>query len=650
MSKTSTTTDLNSLIIPAAQDFFFDKTIAWLRKHESKIKHGAQTNSWWQRYALVIDKGEKLKPTHLLRQLTEMGYEKVQTPLKPGEYAVLGDTIQLIPFVMAESFYSISFFGNVIDELGIKPLTQLPTKQEIEQSFRAKVSQTLLNDLQKNDYIVHLDHGIGRFVERLELDGEHFFKLSYAKGDTLLVPEKLKDKLSAYVGFSRPHIHRLGGELWFNTKRKVRKEVEEMARQLLDLYAKREITTRQRYTDTDEIERVFASSFPYQETVDQHSAINDILKDLSKVDRPMDRILTGDVGFGKTEVTLRAAMKVIASGGQVAFLAPTTVLADQHYRRISERFAETGIRVGIITRVKNDKDLLKDLHNGDIDMLIGTHRLLSKDVEWKKLRLAIIDEEQKFGVQHKEHFKEMRGNIDMLSVTATPIPRTLYLALSGLRPVSSLHTPPVEKQSIHTAVHPYDAPTIKQALQFELGRDGQVYYLFNRIKGIREKEAALQKLMPKARIRVAHARMNPEVLLKTLEDFENKKFDILLATTIIENGLDLPNVNTLIVESAERLGLTQMHQIRGRVGRKGEKAYAYFFYNDSLTDDAQKRLEYLERYQALGDGYKLALKDLEIRGAGNILGKNQSGPINAVGLNLYSQMLSDAVEQMKRGQ
>ena len=646
------------VVIPGAQDFFFDKTSAWLLEHSHKIEQAIRVNAWWQKYALIVQTQQELRPSHLLRVLTDLGYEKVQTPLKPGEFRLRGGTVQLIPFVQADSFYQITFVGNIVESIESKPLRLLPTKKEIEESFRMKIAHSFLLDLRKGDYIVHLDHGIGTFIERRTIAATSYFVLEYAKGDTLMVPEAIQDKLSAYIGFHKPHIHRLGGDLWFDAKRKVRKEVEELAKKMLELYAKRELMRRPPYPQDDEREQQFAASFPFEETVDQRTAISDIMEDLAQHDRPMDRILTGDVGFGKTEVALRAAMKIIANGGQVAFLTPTTILADQHYRRIFERFTESGVRVALLTRATENKTgMLKSIADGEIDMVIGTHRLLSDDVQWRNLRFAIIDEEQKFGVRHKEHFKELRGTIDILSVTATPIPRTLYLALSHLRPVSSLHTPPIARQSIHTEVHEYDSAAIQKAIAAELARGGQVYYLFNRIRGIYEKEQQLQTMLQgvrtvsgtPVRIRVAHARMDQRSLLQTLQAFETGEFDILLATTIIENGLDLPNVNTLIVERAERLGLTQMHQIRGRVGRKGQKAFAYFFHAADLTEEAQKRLEYLERFQSLGDGYKLAVKDLEIRGAGNILGRDQSGPINAVGLNLYSQMLSEAVEELRRG-
>ncbi|MCH7552051.1 DEAD/DEAH box helicase, partial [Patescibacteria group bacterium] len=483
---------------------------------------------------------------------------------------------------------------------------------------------------------------------------------------TLFVTEGIERKLARYVGYTNPKVSRLGSVLWQKTKRKVKAEIEKLAKELLELYANRETAQRPAYAKEDEIEEQLAASFPYEETPDQLQAFEDINKDLAKTE-PMDRIICGDVGFGKTEIALRTMARAVKSGYQTALLAPTTILAYQHFQNFQDRLDSLPIQVALLSRLQTKKEqqkILKDLKEGKIDMVIGTHRLLSKDVEFSPppggLGLLVIDDEQRFGVKQKEKFRELRTTLDVLSLSATPIPRTLYMALSSLKGISMIQTPPEGRLPVKVTIAPKRDNIIKKAIEAELKRKGpastrgdsstrggQIYYLHNRIGTIEQVKKHLEKLVPQARIGIAHGRLKEGELIKIIDEFRAKKFDILLATTIIENGLDLPNVSTLLVDDTTKLGLAQAYQIKGRVGRSRIQSYAYFLYGGKLSEKAKLRLKALKEAEALGSGYKIALRDLEIRGAGNILGKEQSGSVNAIGLNLYCQMLSMAVEKMK---
>ena len=445
----------------------------------------------------------------------------------------------------------------------------------------------------------------------------------------------------------------MGSVAWQRTKRKVKEEAEKLAKELLEIYAQREITTRPPYETSEEIENQLAGSFPYEETPDQTQTMEDIKNDLGKSE-PMDRIVCGDVGFGKTEIALRTMVKTVNSGYQVAMICPTTILANQHFQNFKERTKSLPIKIAILSRLQTKREqrgIIKDLEEGKIDIIIGTHRILSKDVEFKNLGLLVIDDEQRFGVKQKEKLKKARATIDVLSLSATPIPRTLYLALSSLKDISLIQTPPADRLSVKTFIKPWSEFIIKEAIKKELKRKGQVYYLHNRVETIETVKKFLEELVPKTsaswRIGIAHGRLKEKELVRVMTDFQGKKIDVLVATTIIENGLDLPNVNTLIVDDATRLGLAEAYQIRGRIGRSHIQASAFFFYGSHLTEKAKMRLDALKEAEELGSGYKISLKDLEIRGAGNILGKEQSGNINKVGLNLYCQMLSESIEKIK---
>lgn len=641
-------TNGNNLLILAVDEFFLDKNPAWLNQNKSQILRSRRINNWWAKISFPIEQSGSVSFSKFLRILTDLNYEKVQTVFMQGQFSVLGDTVSIYP-ILTDAIFQISFLGNTIEKIRrLKPLKVLEEKQE-KRLFEKKIERIFLRRLAPGDYIVHLDHGIGVFNGFVFKRNKKYFEIRYAKNDALFVPEKLSEKLSPYIGFSKPLIYRLGGSVWFKIKRKVKEEVEKLARELLDMYARRTTSERRSYGEDDELQKNFEAEFPFELTPDQHQALIEIKEDFQKRVY-MDRLLCGDVGFGKTEVAFRAAYKSILEGYQVAMLAPTLILADQHFNTARHRFKNTGVRIEILSRAVNkdkQKEVLRDLAAGRVDFLIGTHRILSDDISFKKLGFLIIDEEQKFGVKQKEKLRHFHGGVDLLSLSATPIPRTLHLALGEIWQASNILTPPLEKRKIETSVSIYDKEKVKGAIARELSRGGQIYYLYNRIFKLAFKKREIEKLIPGIKIGLLHSKMPELDILRIIHDFEAKKFDLLLATTIIENGLDLPLVNTLIVERAEKLGLAQMHQIRGRIGRRGAQSFAHFFYEKAnLTIEAKKRLNYIKRFQELGDGYFIALKDLEIRGAGNILGKEQSGYMSAVGLNLYSHLLREAVERI----
>lgn len=662
MSKKST-----EYFIASLDPFFFDKGVFWFSENIGKIKSQIATNSWWQDNILIFEKDLAMNPSEFMRKVSNMGYEKVQTVGGPGEFASRGGIIDVFP-VNLQHALRLEFFGNRIENI-----TTLG--EQIEDDLRLKIlnkkiksqekSQDEAKKFREGDYVVHLDHGIGVFRGFFEeksaptpspkIPDSRFFIIEYAapkhgrSPDRLFVPIEQAKKLSLYIGFDAPTIHRLGSEIWLKTKYHAKEDAEKMARELLDVYAKRELATRPIYNIESALSE-FESQFKHFETSDQQKAIDDIKKDMSRKE-PMDRLVCGDVGFGKTEVAARAAFIAAINGRQVALLCPTTILADQHYETFSERFKNFPVKISLLSRLEKKSDqekTIKDIGTGVVDIVIGTHRLLSNDIQFKDLGLLIIDEEQRFGVKQKEKFKQYREDIDVLSLSATPIPRTMYLSLSGLRKISIIQTPPPGRKAVQTQVLPYNEEIIKESIKHELKRHGQIFFLYNRVQTIQSEAMRLREMVPDLKIAIAHGRMSEGQLRKIVHDFRDKKYDCLLATTIIENGLDLPNANTLIVANATRLGLAQSHQLRGRIGRSDKTAFAYFLYNEKeLKDLAKERLEALSDSTELGDGWKIAERDLEIRGAGNILGKAQSGSMNKVGLNLYCQILSEAVERLR---
>ncbi|GAB4424033.1 MAG: transcription-repair coupling factor [Anaerolineales bacterium] len=521
----------------------------------------------------------------------------------------------------------------------------------------AETPESVYADLQADDLVVHIDHGIGRFsglVQRL-LDGHEreFLAVEYDGGDMLYVPVHQADRLTRYIGAdgARPSLDRLGGQAWHETKSRVKRAVQQVAEDLLDLYARRSVVEGYAFSSDTAWQKELEDSFPYVETEDQAKAIADIKRDMERP-RPMDRLLCGDVGYGKTEVALRAAFKAVMDGKQVAILVPTTVLAQQHYETFLQRLVAFPVKVEMLSRFRTPREqteILYALALGEVDIVIGTHRLISADVEFKDLGLVIIDEEQRFGVAHKEHLKKLRTEVDVLTLTATPIPRTLYMALTGVRDISNLNTPPEERLSVITHVGPYAPRLVRQAILRELERGGQVFFVHNRVQTIEAMRAHLNKLVPEARVDIGHGQMHEAQLSAVMRRFTAGEIDVLLSTSIIESGLDIPNANTLIVDRADTFGLAQLYQLRGRVGRGAMRAYAYFFRHSKLspTAEGQQRLEVIAENTQLGAGYSIAMRDLEIRGAGDLLGTRQHGHIQAVGFHLYTRLLADSVRQLR---
>jgi transcription-repair coupling factor (superfamily II helicase) len=512
-------------------------------------------------------------------------------------------------------------------------------------------------DLQAGDYVVHTDYGIGVFrgLQRLDVEGQgrEFIELHYRDGDKLLVPVEdlnLVQKFSK-AGPELPSLDKLGANTWEKTRTRAKKAIEAVARELVELYARRRAMKGHSFSSGGEWEEEFARTFEYEETEDQLRSIREIRNDM-EAESSMDRLLCGDVGYGKTEVAIRAALKAVMDGKQAAVLCPTTVLASQHLKTFRDRMVLFPVRVEALTRLQNarkQKVIVEECRKGFIDILIGTHRLLSKDVGFRDLGLLIIDEEQRFGVGHKEKIKQLKASIDVLTLTATPIPRTLNMSLSGLRDISLIETPPRDRLSVHTVVTPFNAKLIASAVRQEIGRGGQVYFIHNRIEDIDKVAELVVKLVPQARVVTIHGRMTGPVLEKRMVDFVERKYDVLVSTTIIENGIDIPLVNTLIVDRADLYGLAQLYQLRGRVGRSSRQAYAYFLVPPylELTPLAKERLKALKEFSELGSGFRLAARDLEIRGAGNLLGHRQHGTMEAVGFEYYMQLLDQAIRGLK---
>jgi transcription-repair coupling factor (superfamily II helicase) len=513
-----------------------------------------------------------------------------------------------------------------------------------------------LSSLNLNDYVVHIDYGIGKYmglaIVELNNNKRECVKLQYTDGDFLFVSIDRLNRIQKYSGEDgvQPKLTKLGTGEWDRTKKKTKESVQKIAMDLVGLYAKRKSQKGTAFSSDSHWQKELEASFPYEETEDQLRSINEVKRD-QELNIPMDRLLCGDVGFGKTEVALRAAFKVVLDGKQVAMLIPTTILAYQHFNTFKERMAEFPVNIEMLSRfrsAKEQKKILARLAEGSIDIIISTHRLLSDDLKYKDLGLLIIDEEQRFGVRHKEKIKMMRVDIDVLSLTATPIPRTLYLSLMGARDFSNIETPPTNRLPVITEIHEWDDDFIRQAIIRELNRGGQVYFVHNRVATIDAVKQSLEKIVPEAKIVVAHGQLLERKLEKVMLDFINKKYNVLVATMIIENGLDIPNVNTMIIDRSDKFGLAQLYQIRGRVGRSDKQAYAYLLIPKvtKLTDLARKRLRAIQDFTDLGSGFKIALRDMEIRGVGNILGKEQSGYIQSVGFDLYCKILDELVHEL----
>ena len=532
-------------------------------------------------------------------------------------------------------------------------------KQRRRAPSKAVNREAFLADLSPGDYVVHTDHGIARFAGLVRMAVEEhereYLELRYAEGDKLFVPTDQVNRVSRYVGPSdhEPRLTRLGGGDWQRAKRRVRQAVQELAQDLLTLYAAREVLPGHSFSADTPWQAEMEASFPYVETEDQLGAIAEVKCDMER-SRPMDRLVCGDVGYGKTEVAIRAAFKAVMDGRQAALLVPTTVLAQQHYQTFRERLGAFPMRVEMLSRFRSHADqkvVAEGLAQGTVDIVIGTHRLLQKDVRFKNLGLVIIDEEQRFGVAHKEHLKQMRRDTDVLTLSATPIPRTLYMALGGIRDMSTMETPPEERLPIKTYVSEFDDRLVREAILRDLERGGQVYFVHNRVHNIEMVARKVQEIVPDAGVGIAHGQMPEHDLERVMAEFVAGGIDVLVCTTIIESGLDIPNVNTIIVNQADKLGLGQLYQLRGRVGRGAHRAYAYLMYDRRrrLTEQSQKRLQTIFEATELGAGFQIALRDLEIRGAGNLLGPEQSGYMAAVGFGLYCRLLAEAVESARGG-
>lgn len=521
---------------------------------------------------------------------------------------------------------------------------------------RRRVEDVFLGELGEGDYVVHLDHGIGKFTGmRLQQVNGHtreYFVLEYAGADKLYVPVETADKITRYIGSPNPKMHRLSGSSWAAVTKKIREDASKTAKELLELYANRELAQAPQLLPVPDKEEHLDAVFPYELTPDQERTLQETMADLER-DVPMDRLVCGDVGFGKTEVAIRAAFRAVANGYQVVLLSPTTILTQQHYDTFRNRLKDFHTRLAVISRFEKHEEqdeALAKLAVGEVDIIVGTHRLLSSDVKFKKLGLIIIDEEQRFGVRHKEELKKMRTEAHVLTLTATPIPRTLNFALSGLRDISVIETAPEGRRPVETNIMGYSDDLVKEVVQRELNRKGQVYFVHNDVESMDIAKNHLEKILPGVSVGIAHGQMDERKLIDVMEKFDNQHLDILLASTIIENGLDLPNVNTLIVDYATKFGLAQLYQLRGRVGRGDRQAYAYFLYrSEKVTGKPEKRLQALMEATELGSGFQLAMRDLEIRGTGNILGKKQHGHVTAIGLNLYARLLAQAVEELRTG-
>lgn len=542
----------------------------------------------------------------------------------------------------------------VISESDIFTARELKKKRKTTKYHGDRISS--FSDVSVGDYVVHQNHGVGiyRGIEKVETDGrlKDYISIEYDKGSKLFIPVEQLDMIGKFSGKegAKPKLNRLGGTDWEKVRQRVKGHVDDIAKELIDLYAKRQTGQGFVYSPDTVWQSEFEELFPYEETYDQQKAIEETKHDMES-EKIMDRLICGDVGFGKTEIAIRAAFKAVQDNKQVAYLVPTTILAEQHYDTFVERMKDFPINIRMLSRFCTPKEIkqnLADLKSGTVDIVIGTHRLLSKDVEFKNLGLLIIDEEQRFGVKHKEQIKQLKVNVDVLTLTATPIPRTLHMSMVGLRDISLLEEAPIDRMPIQTYIMEYDLEFVKEAINRELNRNGQVYYVYNRVNTIEDITASLRAVIPDAVIEYAHGKMNERELEDKMRRFVKKEIDVLVSTTIIETGLDIPNVNTIIIHDADRFGLAQLYQLRGRVGRTNRSAYAFLLYKRDkiIKEVAEKRLKAIREFTDLGSGYKISMKDLEIRGAGNLLGQEQSGNIEAVGYDLYCKMLNDAIKRL----
>ncbi|HRW38350.1 MAG TPA: transcription-repair coupling factor [Aquihabitans sp.] len=604
----------------------------------------------------VVGDGEGL--THQLRQLLDDGYRIVVAADGEGSAVRLGDLLRDRGLHLDVQVGALDR-GCVLTGVKLAVLAEpdVTGRRRAHRAPRPRKRDTagFFDGLKPGDHVVHHQHGVGRYggMVKRAIGGveRDYLLLEYKGDDKLYVPSDQIDAVRHYTGGDSPTLSKLGGGDWTKTKARVKAEVQAVAQELVVLYQKRLHSPGHAFPVDTPWQRELEDAFPYRETPDQAKAIDEVKADMES-EVPMDRLVCGDVGFGKTEVAVRAAFKAIQDGKQVAILVPTTLLATQHFQTFSERFSGFPVRVEVLSRfltAGQAKEVAKGVQAGEVDCVIGTHRLLSEDIRFKDLGLLVVDEEQRFGVTHKEQIKQLSSDVDVLTLSATPIPRTLEMSLTGIRDLTLLNTPPAERQPILTYVGEYDDRAVAEAIRRELLREGQVFFVHNRVRDIEDKARELRELVPEARVAVAHGQMDEGTLEKVVLDFWEGEFDVLVCTTIIESGIDMPTVNTLVVDRADRLGLGQLHQLRGRVGRSGQRAYAYLFHprDVSLTEDAYERLKTIGEATELGSGFRIAMRDLEIRGAGTLLGTGQSGHIAAVGYDLYVQMVHEAVQELK---
>lgn len=614
-----------------------------------------------------LDRYIARKQTVILTVSNEEKRQKLNELLEEMEMTAVLTDADHIQFGEIQMIVHSLQHGFMLPDSNVAVITEREIFESVQKKRRRRRSPQMsnaerlksYNELQPGDYVVHVNHGIGKYIgmETIDTAGVHqdYMTILYRNDDKLFIPVTQLNLIQKYVAQdgTTPRLNTLNGKEWHKTKQKVASQIEDIADDLINLYAAREAEKGFAFSPDGELQREFEDAFPYVETEDQLRSAEEIKRDMEK-DRPMDRLLVGDVGFGKTEVALRAVFKAVADHKQVAFLVPTTILAQQHFETMKRRFADFPVNIGILNRfctTKEKNETLEALAEGKLDVIVGTHRILSKDVKFNNLGLLVIDEEQRFGVKHKERLKELKHQVDVLTLTATPIPRTLHMSMLGVRDLSVLETPPADRYPVQTYVMEYNAGAIKEATEREIARGGQVFYLYNRVDTIEEKVHELQQLMPDIRIAYAHGQMHESQLEGVLMEFLEGEYDMLVTTTIIETGVDMPNVNTLFVDHADHMGLSQLYQLRGRVGRSHRIAYAYFMYEPMkvLSESSEQKLEAIKEFTALGSGFKIAMRDLSIRGAGNLLGKQQSGFINSVGFDLYSDMLQEAI-QRKRGE
>ena len=602
-------------------------------------------------YRVILVSGSRTRAKRLAEDLRDYDLssfysEEMERQVNPGEIMVTCGYI-------SEGYEYPMLKFTVISESDIFGKKK---KKKKRKTYEGKKIQEFA-ELKPGDYVVHENHGLGIYqgIEKVEVDTvtRDYMKISYADGGILYIPATQMDLIQKYAGADTkpPKLNKLGTPQWKKTKGQVKKAVQLIAKDLVKLYATRQQTEGYVYGPDTVWQREFEEMFPFEETEDQLRAIEDTKKDMEST-KIMDRLICGDVGYGKTEIAIRAAFKAVQEGKQVVYLVPTTILAQQHYNTFIQRFKDFPVRVDLMSRFRTQaqqKKTVEDLKKGLVDIVIGTHRVLSKDVGYKDLGLLIIDEEQRFGVTHKEKIKKLRENIDVLTLTATPIPRTLHMSLIGIRDMSVLEEAPMDRMPIQTYVMEYNDEMVREAIERELARGGQVYYVYNRVENIADLALRVQKLVPDARVSYAHGQMNEHQLEDIMYDFINGDIDVLVSTTIIETGLDIANANTMIIQDADRFGLSQLYQLRGRVGRSNRMAYAFLLYqrDKMLKEVAEKRLAAIREFTDLGSGFKIAMRDLEIRGAGNLLGESQSGHMAAVGYDLYCKMLNEAVSQLK---